>query len=189
MDKSQSHIKNLIVLACADGKILDSELDIITKKTQESGISLDELESWLNNAYEIVLDIPQDEAEREKHLLDMINVGLSDGKFCQSEYDLCKMMVKKLPYSHLKESMLFAMRKAKLKQLVNKTRQTGLSRYEQEALNKAAKDAGISVDELATLLSEDSKREFKEKRATFFDDPLSDVPVEDSKTESSWKWK
>lgn len=187
MDKNRSHIKNLIVLACADGKILDSELDIISKKAHESGISLDELESWLNNAYEIVLDIPQNEVEREQHLLDMIKVGLSDGRFCQSEYDLCKMMIEKLPYSHLKESMLFAMRKARLQKLVNEMEQSGLSRKDQQELNQAAEDAGISVDELANLLSEKDKPT-TEIKSNFFTNPLSEVPsfLNDS-PQSFWK--
>lgn len=174
MDRNITHIKNLIVLSCADGKVLDSELEVISKKALESGISLDELESWLNNAYEIVLNIPQNTAERERHLLDMITVGLSDGKFCQSEYDLCKMMIDKLPYSHLKQSMLFAMRKAKLQQLINNMQKNNLNRKDQEELNKAAKDAGISVDELASLLS---GQKTEKNESNFFDDPLSDAPI------------
>ncbi len=172
---ANNHIKNLIVLACADGRILDSELGIIAQKAIDSGISLDELESWLNNAHELVLDIPKVEEEREKHLIDMINLGLADGRFCQSEYDLCKMMVEKLPYAHLKESLFFTMRKAKLTQLVNKAAQKGLTRQDQEMLNRAARNAGISVDELANLLSGDKTS--KKKDDGFFKKPLSRCPV------------
>ncbi|MEM6522798.1 MAG: hypothetical protein AAF693_03355 [Bacteroidota bacterium] len=187
MDKSRTHIKNLIVLACADGKILDSELNVITEKAQDSGISLNELERWLNNAYEIVLEIPQNEAEREKHLLDMINLGLADGRFCQSEYDLCKMMIDKLPYSHLKESMLFAMRKAKLQKLINEMERTGLSRKDHQILNQAAQDAGISIDELAQLLS-GKRKTTNGSKTKFFDNPLSEAPVFVEKTfKRAWK--
>ena len=186
MDKSKTHIKNLIVLACADGKILNSELDMIAQKAHDSGVLLDELETWLNNAHEIALEIPKKEGEREQHLLDMIKLGLADGYFCQSEYDLCKMMIEKLPYSHLKESMLFAMRKAKLQQLINEMQTGGLSRKDQQMLNQAASDAGISVDELATLLS-DRNNKPQPRKTSFFDNPLSDVPVfTENSNNSNW---
>ena len=163
MNKNKSLIKNLIVLACIEGQILDTDLDSITQKVLACGISLNELESWLNNADEIALEMSDEKTEREQHLIGMINVNFSNDRFCQREYDLCKVLIQKFPFPHLKQSILFALHGARLQQLIQEMKTVkNFSRKDHQILNQAAQDAGISVDELALLLSPEHKKEYRQ---------------------------
>ena len=153
MEKNVSHIKNLIVLACADGIIEDSELDLLTEKAKEVNISLNDLENWLNNANELALEIPQSDRERERHLINMINMSTSDGYFSQEEYELCKMIAEKLPYKGLNHALTFNMNLSHLKNLVALACSDGkVEEAEMKLLQEAAVNSGVSEEELAKLI-------------------------------------
>lgn len=151
--KTYDHIKHLITLTYFTGNILDDELDEIIAKAVKAGISLDLLETWLNNACYIISGLPSDEEACEKFLINLINTGLASSRCSESEYELCTMLVTKLPLPHLQDPLLFIIRKAKLSQLINNAAKKQLTRKDQDILNRAARNAGISVEELARLLS------------------------------------
>lgn len=153
MEKNVSHIKNLIVLACADGVIEDSELDMLTEMAREVNIPLNDLEMWLNNANELALEIPKNDRERERHLINMINLSTSDGYFSQEEYDLCKMIAEKLPYTGLSHALTFNMNRSHLKNLVALACSDGrVDEAELKVLRDAAKNSGVSEGELQKLI-------------------------------------
>lgn len=153
MEKNVLHIKNLIVLACADGVIEDSELDLLTEKAREVNIPLNDLEMWLNNADQLVLDIPKNDRDRERHLINMINMSTSDGYFSQEEYDLCMMIAEKLPYSGLSHALTFNMNRSHLKNLVALACSDGtVDDAELAVLKEAAINSGVSESELFKLI-------------------------------------
>lgn len=153
MEKNVLHIKNLIVLACADGVIEDSELDLLAEKAKEVNISMNDLETWLNNANELVLDIPKNDRERERHLINMINMSTSDGYFSQEEYNLCRMIAEKLPYSGLNHALTFNMNLSHLKNLVALACSDGkVEEAELKVLREAAANSGVSEGELQKLI-------------------------------------
>lgn len=153
MEKNVLHIKNLIVLACADGVIDDSELDLLTQKAREVNIPINELEMWLNNAHELAIDIPKNDRDRERHLINMINMSTSDGYFSQEEYDLCKMIADKLPYSGLNHALTFNMNRSHLKNLVALACSDGkVDEAELRVLKEAAVNSGVSENELYKLI-------------------------------------
>lgn len=153
MEKNIAHIKNLIVLACADGVIEDTELDILTEKAREVNIPINDLETWLNNANELALDIPKNDRERERHLINMINMSTSDGYFSQEEYDLCRMIAEKLPYAGLNHALTFNMNLSHLKNLVALACSDGkVDESELSVLKEAANNAGVSEGELNKLI-------------------------------------
>ncbi len=153
MEKNVLHIKNLIVLACADGIIEDSELDLLTERAREVNIPIDDLETWLNNANELVLEIPKNDRERERHLINMINMSTSDGYFSQEEYELCKMIAQKLPSQGLNHALTFNMNLSHLKNLVALACSDGkVDESEMKLLREAATNAGVSENELQKLI-------------------------------------
>ncbi|MCA6074264.1 hypothetical protein [Fulvivirga sedimenti] len=148
------HIQNLVVLAFVDGVIDPEELDLLHELAEEIGISPEELDHWLENAEELVLKFPNSLEERERHLINMINLANSDGEFSQSEYELCKLMADKLPYQGLSQALNKRMNKAYLKNLVALACSDGkVDKSEMDVLLDSAEKAGVSETELKSMIS------------------------------------
>ncbi len=148
MDKTR-HLKNLIALAYADGVLEESELKILTHAAEHLGIPQEKLQGWLDKADEIVIKVPEDNAEREQHLIDMISLATADGYFSQDEYDLCKLMAEKLHYDGLMEALNRCMNRSNLKNLVALACADGhVDESEKKVLKEAAEAAGLTNEEL-----------------------------------------
>ncbi len=148
MDKTR-HLKNLIALAYADGVFEENELTILTNAAANLGIPAKKLQGWLDRADEIVIEVPEDNTEREQHLIDMISLATADGYFSQDEYDLCKLMAEKLHYDGLMEALNRCMNRSNLKNLVALACADGhVDEAEKKVLKEAAGAAGLSDQEL-----------------------------------------
>ena len=153
MNTNTQHIKNLVVLAYVDGVIEQGELELLKELADEIGISSDELEHWLENAENLALSIPDSPADREKHLIDMINVSNSDGHFSQAEFELCQLMAERLPYDGLKHAIHKRMNRSYLKNLVALASSDGMVHPKELAVLKdAAENADVSESELAEMI-------------------------------------
>ena len=93
------HFRNLISLAGADGKIEEVERVALSKIAYEQNIPLDRLNIMLEHCNEYVFLIPQNQLDREKQLMDMIEFALVDGEFAKAEIELVKMVGDKLGFS------------------------------------------------------------------------------------------
>ncbi len=155
-----AHIKNLVVLAHVDGVIDTEEIELLHELAEEIGITAEELDHWLENASELILNIPEAVEERERHLVNMISLANSDGHFSQSEYELCKLMADKLPYSGLGQALAMRMNKSYLKNLVALATSDGnVDDTEMNLLSEAAEKAGVSKHELQIMI--DGADEYK----------------------------
>ncbi len=154
MNTNTQHIQNLVVLAFVDGVIDPEELDLLHDLAEEIGISTSELDHWLENAEELVLKFPNTMEDRERHLIDMINLANSDGHFSQSEFDLCKLMADKLPYEGLSQALNKRMNKSYLKNLVALACSDGnVDKSEMDVLIEAAENAGVSESDLKDMIA------------------------------------
>ena len=159
MNNNTKHIQNLVVLANVDGVIEPEELEVLRELAEDIGIERSELDYWLENAETLVLNIPESDKEREKHLIDMINLSNSDGHFSQSEFEICQLVAEKLPYNGLIQAINKRMNRSYLKNLVALAASDGrIDPSEMELLRDAAGKAGVEENELAEML--DSAREF-----------------------------
>lgn len=153
MNTNTQHIKNLVVLAFVDGVIDPEEIQLLRELSEEIGIASEELDHWLENAEHLALTIPDAHDDRERHLIDMINLSNSDGHFSHAEFELCQLMAEKLPYAGLKLAISKRMNRAYLKNLVALACSDGtVSDSELVVLREAASKAGVDEEELSGMI-------------------------------------
>lgn len=101
------HFRNLISLSAADGKIEDAERVALSKIAYERNIPLDRMNIMLTRAHEYTLLIPQNSAERETQLDEMIDFALIDGELAKAEIDLIHVVGEKLGFSksHIEQAI------------------------------------------------------------------------------------
>ena len=152
-----NHIKNLVVLAFSDGNIDEAELKLLKHAAEEAGVSEAELDSWVQDADSIMLSIPENDAERENHLIDMIGMATADDTFSQDEYDLCMTIAEKLGYDGLGEALNRKMSESNLKNLIALAGADGnIDDSEMEVIKEAAKAAGFTDEKLQDWLKRGS---------------------------------
>lgn len=155
---STTHLKNLIVLAFSDGVIEESEVEILKHAANELGIASEQLDEWIADADNIMLNIPDDDRERERQLINMIGLSTADGFFSQDEYDLCLMISEKLGYDGLSEALNRCMNESNLKNLIALASADGnIDDSELTVIKEAAMAAGVSNEKLQDWLKRGSE--------------------------------
>lgn len=150
---NHTYIKNLVILSYADGVLSELEQELLREKAGEIGIGPQELNNWVENAADLVFELPGTSEEREHQLINMIDMSNVDGEFSQEEYDLCLLMAEKLPYSGLSQALTRRMNRANLKNLVALACSDGkLDDSEMSILQEAAGSIGVSDEELEELI-------------------------------------
>ena len=95
-----SHIKVLLALALADGKIDKAELAAIAAVCQREHISESELKRCLENPDSIEFEQPKDHETKVKYLRDMVCIMMADGDIDKNEFVLCKLTAETLGFRH-----------------------------------------------------------------------------------------
>ena len=95
-----SHIKGLIALALADGKIEDNELAAIVAVCTREGVDEKEFRKLLNDPDSVKFVVPKDEEKKMLYLKDMICMMMCDGEIHENEFVLCKLVAESLGYPH-----------------------------------------------------------------------------------------
>ncbi len=158
---NHSYIKNLVILAYADGVLSESEKEMLREKSAEIGIEANELQEWIDNAPNLIFEMPDTAEERERQLIHMIDVSNADGEFSQTEYDLCLLMAEKLPYSGLYMALSRRMNRAHLKNLVALACADGdLDEAERLILEEAAESIQVSPAELEEMIAHGKEFEY-----------------------------
>lgn len=95
-----SHMLNLLAVACADGKLEKSEIDIIFQIGKRVGITSDELKRLIERPDSVKFSAPETDAERIALLYDMVLVMMVNGDIDGDEIIYCKSTAQKLGFSH-----------------------------------------------------------------------------------------
>ncbi len=95
-----SHIKVLLSLALADGRIDKNELAAIATVCQREHISEAELKRCLENPDSIEFVLPTDHETKIKYLRDMVCIMMADGDIDKNEFVLCKLTAETLGFRH-----------------------------------------------------------------------------------------
>lgn len=95
-----SHLKSLVALSMADGKVQKSELVAIAAVCSREGLSDCDLQKCLNNPESIDFVPPTDDNTRLRYLKDMVLLMMSDGNIDKNEYAVCKLTAEALGYRH-----------------------------------------------------------------------------------------
>lgn len=93
------HFRNLVSLATADGKIEEVERIALSKIAYEIGLPLDRLNVMLDHGDEYVYLIPQNKEDKEKQLLDMIQLAFADDDLARAEFELIHLVGSRLDYT------------------------------------------------------------------------------------------
>lgn len=94
----QRHLRNLVVMALADGSIGQREVDMVAQRCVELGLGQSELESALSFGLgdDAALELPADEEQRDELLRDLIRMMAADGYLDESEKRLFALAAAKM---------------------------------------------------------------------------------------------
>jgi uncharacterized tellurite resistance protein B-like protein len=96
----KTHLRNVITLAKADGKLSKSELNLIYKIGEARGLKNDEIQDLLQEiipSSDIVL--PNNDTERFNQIFDLVELMLADGRVADQEVDFCIEIAEKFGFS------------------------------------------------------------------------------------------
>lgn len=96
--KQLGQIKNLIMLALADGKASESELALIASIASREQLTQDELDNLLENPSSVKITLPEDDETKKRYLHDMVALMMVDGEMDDNEVALCKLYAITLGY-------------------------------------------------------------------------------------------
>jgi len=100
-DRRMSHLKNIIVIAMADGQIDAIELNTILKISQKIGITQEEFDYVVNNLELIKDKVPVSFKDKNLQLCHLIAMMFVDGKIDNLELKYCYELSEKLGYDRL----------------------------------------------------------------------------------------
>ncbi len=95
-----SHIKSLIALAMADGKVEKSELAAIAAVCSREGVTESELKNLLENPKSVNFTPPTDHRTKVMYLKDMCRLMMIDGNIDENEVLVCKLTAESLGFRH-----------------------------------------------------------------------------------------
>ncbi len=95
-----SHIKSLIALAMADGKVEKSELAAIAAVCSREGIEESEIKNLLDNPESVDFVPPTDHQTKVQYLKDMCALMMIDGNIDKNEVVVCKLTAEALGFRH-----------------------------------------------------------------------------------------
>ena len=91
-------LKNLVMLAMADGKLTDSELAVILAVASRENISPDDLNKVIEDPDSVTINLPDDEDTKLAYLRDMVAMMMVDGELEEQELAICKIYAMALGY-------------------------------------------------------------------------------------------
>lgn len=95
-----SHLKNLIALSMADGKLEKAELAAISAVISREGMTQEDLERCINNPKSIEFVPPTSNSTKIQHLKDMVYLMMADGNIDDNEVMVCKITAEMLGFKH-----------------------------------------------------------------------------------------
>jgi uncharacterized tellurite resistance protein B-like protein len=95
---TQSHMKNLIEMAAADGHFHDSEKELLKKIAKRNGISESQLADIQKHPEKVQFEVPQDNQQKFYQLYDLVNMMSIDNHVHADEQDLCNLFAIKFGY-------------------------------------------------------------------------------------------
>ena len=91
-------LKNLVMLASADGRFTDSELAVLLAVASRENLTPDEFNRVMEDPDSIIIDLPEDEDTKLAYLRDMVAMMMVDGELDEQELAICKIYAMALGY-------------------------------------------------------------------------------------------
>jgi len=91
-------LKNLVMLAAADGHLTDSELAVLLAVASRENITPEEFDQVVDNPDSVTIALPEDEDTKLAYLRDMVALMMIDGELEEQEMAICKIYAMALGY-------------------------------------------------------------------------------------------
>ncbi len=91
-------LKNLVMLAAADGHLTDSELAVVLAVASRENITPEEFDQVVDNPDSVTIALPEDEDTKLAYLRDMVALMMIDGELEEQEMAICKIYAMALGY-------------------------------------------------------------------------------------------
>ena len=102
--QDKGHVKNLVLLARADGHVSDDELLFIHKIGRKIGLTYTQIGEIIDNPNVIEVIPPVSKEERLEHMVDMVKIIHSDGIIDANEMNLLAKFSVQIGFNSLQES-------------------------------------------------------------------------------------
>ncbi len=96
---AQSHMKNLIEMAAADGHFHDAEFELLKVIGKRNGVSENQLKEIRKNSTGIQFEVPTDRKEKFYQLYDLVHMMSIDNSVHPEEQKLCEIFASKFGYT------------------------------------------------------------------------------------------
>lgn len=91
-------LKNLVMLAAADGHLTDSEMAVLLAVASRENITPDDFNKVIDDPDSVNITLPQDEDTKLAYLRDMVAMMMIDGELDEQEMAICKLYAMALGY-------------------------------------------------------------------------------------------
>jgi len=100
---SRTHIRNLLEMARADGRIDDTENELLLAIAERYEISPAVINRLEENNYEVSLDLPEDHKEKFQQFFELVQMMMADNFMHEDELNLCYFFA--LRYGYKKDKI------------------------------------------------------------------------------------
>lgn len=94
----QGQLKNLVMLAAADGHVTDSEMAVLLAVASRENITPEEFNKVIDDPDSVHITLPDDEDTKIAYLRDMVAMMMVDGELDEQELAICKLYAMALGY-------------------------------------------------------------------------------------------
>ena len=91
-------LKNLVMLAAADGHVTDSEMAVLLAVASRENITPEEFNKVIDDPDSVTITMPEDEDTKLAYLRDMVAMMMVDGELDEQELAICKLYAMALGY-------------------------------------------------------------------------------------------
>lgn len=91
-------LKNLVMLAAADGHVTDSEMAVLLAVASRENITPEEFNKVIDDPDSVNINLPEDEDTKLAYLRDMVAMMMVDGELDEQELAICKLYAIALGY-------------------------------------------------------------------------------------------
>jgi hypothetical protein len=107
---AKDHLRNILVMALADGSLGEREVNFVTDRCLELGLGEAELKDAISYALndDAAIKLPTDPLQQEALLVDLLKMMAADGMLMESEKRLFALAAAKLHFDHERMDELVA---------------------------------------------------------------------------------
>ena len=95
---AKNHIKNLIELACADGKFTEEENELLISIAARNGISINRINDIKAGETKVLFGVPKTDSEKFSQIYDLVRMMLADQNIHPEEVRVSELFASRFGY-------------------------------------------------------------------------------------------